>query len=901
MPTAPLSLRQRLMRQFLLAGLPPLLGLAVLATCLLVPALLRESEAGNLQLATTARDQLQAELNARQRTALLIGEEFGNLAVEDPASNHALRTFVDQDPWVEAAYLSSAAGVVEQVALPIDHTVQAHDIVGNDLSAQAHFRAAREQRAPVWSPVHLSPVSGHVTGVLVVPAGPRYLFVELALDALSKSLTDLARATHQTPLIVDNTGRAVAAADRVPARGQDLLRRHPLVQDALAGRAGSARIEVDGVTQLAQALPVAPLGWAVVVTQPMREALAPLLDLSLLLVATLLLMLAASAWLSWLMARRGGREVERLARAFESASPDHQGPALQFQTLELQALWTRLHELFGELLERDRQTEGARRDLQSVLDAATEVAIIATDARGVVTVFSRGAEKMLQRKALDVVGRTTPLTWHDPDEVSARSRELSQQLARPVDGFEVFVWRARQHGHEVRDWTFVRADGERIDVSLAATAMRGHHGEITGFLGVAVDVSQRRRALELETARRAAEASSEAKTEFLSRMSHELRTPLNAVLGYAQLMALDDDGPPTPRQKGHLAQIERAGWHLLALIDDVLDLSRIESGRMRVDIAPHDPAQVVQRALALAEPQMRALGIDFRLVWHDGRSGAGLRPVLADATRLTQVLVNLLSNAAKYNRRGGHVRLEVEALPGHRLAFSVSDNGIGMSEAQLAQLFQPFNRLGREQGSVEGTGIGLVITRRLLELMNGSLEVRSQPGEGSRFSAVLPQLRPDDDSQPAPLAPAEHPSAGDTDVRGRVLYVEDNAINALLMREVLARQRPGISLTEAVTAEEGLAACRQQRPDLLLLDMHLPDATGATVLARLAADPALAGIPVVMVSADATGPQMSEALALGARAYLTKPLNVAEVLATIDHMLLGTGPGREPGAYTARP
>ncbi|MGY4831414.1 ATP-binding protein [Sphaerotilaceae bacterium SBD11-9] len=880
------SLQQRLLRQFLWVGLLPLLAATTVAVLLLVPALLAQGEARNLELATAVRDQVQQQLASRQRAALLVAGEIGAGRVAQAAVPDTLRALVDHDSLLLAAYLTDSLGVVEQVALPQGSGLNAVDMIGLDQSAQPHFGAARRSGQPVWSQTYLSLLTGRITAVLVVPAGSHMLMVELALDSLSHSLADIGRAADTRPIVIDHAGRVIGHPDASLALQQENLRNLDPVRRAIDGNPGSARLTVGGVDYLTQALPVLPVGWTILVMQPTRAVLGPLIGLGVLLGSALLLTVLAAVWVSWLLARRSGREVARLADGTAAAlRTGEQAPALEFEIAEFRAVWARLRTLFAELHQRDRQTDSARRDLQAVLDAATEVAIIATDTRGIVTVFSIGAQKMLLLNAATVVGQHTPALWHDADEVRRRSDELSRQFGQHIHGFEVFVHLARHAGYEVRDWVFIRSDGVRLDVSLAVTAMRNAEGDITGFLGVAIDVSQRRRSAELDVARRIAEAASQAKTEFLSRMSHELRTPLNAVLGYAQLMELSADEPPTAAQHKHLVQIQRSGWHLVQLIDDVLDLARIESGQLRVSLEPVDPVQAVARALEIAEPQMRKLGIHFSLAWLDGHDGRHLVPVMADMTRLTQVLVNLLSNAAKYNRPGGSVRLECEALPQQRsLAFRVIDTGLGMDEEQLAQLYQPFNRLGREADAIEGTGIGLVITRRLLEQMHGSISVSSTAGEGSVFTVLLPQ-QPRGPvelaTEPAPLPLLHQPGP-----RGLVLYIEDNAVNAKLMREIM-RQRPAIELVEAGTASEGLALARQRRPDLVLLDMHLPDADGFAVLKQLADEPACAGIPVVAISADATRSQMASALDRGVRAYLTKPIKVVEVLQAVDGALGG--------------
>ena len=388
----------------------------------------------------------------------------------------------------------------------------------------------------------------------------------------------------------------------------------------------------------------------------------------------------------------------------------------------------------------------------------------------------------------------------------------------------------------------------------------------------------------------AADQANRAKSEFLSRMSHELRTPLNAVLGFAQVMELDSASPLPSSQRHRVQQIQQAGWHLLDMIDDVLDISRVDSGTMRLNCQAMPVADALAAALNLVEDKAQRQGISLQ--------GPGTVPahwgVHADATRLRQILTNLLSNAIKYNRPNGRVTVSVtrdaEGTPAPRLRIAVSDTGLGLSPSQQAQLFQPFNRLGRERSQTEGTGIGLVISQHLAELMQGSLEVQSRENEGSTFTLVLPTL---DLSPPAPHA--EQPGqdtrfTADATAPHHVLYVEDNATNADLVRQGLHEQ-PGLSVSVAANAEEALGVLhnpsRGPRPDLILLDLHLPDASGLDVLKLLKANPDTAQIPVIMVSADAMPTQIQHALDAGAHRYLTKPLHLPTLRQTIDQVLKG--------------
>lgn len=451
-----------------------------------------------------------------------------------------------------------------------------------------------------------------------------------------------------------------------------------------------------------------------------------------------------------------------------------------------------------------------------------------------------------------------------------------------------------------RQFRLQRGDGEALPVRMACTALRSaESARVRHMVAVLEDLTEHLQLEQAERARQRAESASRAKSEFVSRMSHELRTPLNAMLGFAQLLGLDRAPPLPEHQRSWVQQIQRAGWHLLELVNDTLDLARIESGAVQLNPEPVDLPGLVSACVDLVGASAAARGIEVRLEFP-----AGLPPVLADATRLKQVVTNLLSNAVKYNRDGGRVTVTARvpeqglARPGgaaavaagaagdddgartaRMLTLEVADNGLGMTAAQLERLFEPYNRLGREGSGVEGTGIGLVISRRLMEMMGGSLQAQSRAGAGSTFAVELPLA----EGQAAPSAPPSTTSAALYRQR-TVLYVEDNETNVEVMRGVLL-QRPQVRLEVATLGLDGLAAARRLHPDLILLDMHLPDITGPELLRHLVEDDETAAIPVVVVSADATPARIEQALTLGAAHYVTKPLALEAFLRILDEVL----------------
>ena len=427
-----------------------------------------------------------------------------------------------------------------------------------------------------------------------------------------------------------------------------------------------------------------------------------------------------------------------------------------------------------------------------------------------------------------------------------------------------------------RQKRYVRVDGTVLWVRAIVSLLRDAQGRPHRIVGAVEDITEHLKLEEAQAGRELAEAANRAKNDFLSRMSHELRTPLNAMLGFAQLVELDRQQPLSPSQRDWVGQIQTAGWHLLEMINDTLDLSRIESGTLKLSMEPMDLQQVISATLSMVEraAQSRGVRVTQSVAPHAAQ-------VSGDPTRVKQILTNLLTNAVKYNVDGGRVHVEARLAGPDEVEVSVSDNGLGMSEEQLAALFQPFNRLGRERSAQEGTGIGLVISQRLAELMGGTLRVRSLEGEGSTFTLTLPRAAPREPAPPVLDADELH----DHDYRHRIVhYIEDNETNAVVMEGILA-QRPQVRLRVSSAGLEGLAAVRAQPPSLILLDMHLPDIDGLQLLRLLKDDLNTASIPVVAVSADAVNSRIQAALDIGAEYYLTKPVNVAELLRIVDELL----------------
>jgi len=410
------------------------------------------------------------------------------------------------------------------------------------------------------------------------------------------------------------------------------------------------------------------------------------------------------------------------------------------------------------------------------------------------------------------------------------------------------------------------------------------------YLGTVQDVTRQRRGererFELLEASARAESANRAKSEFLARMSHELRTPLNSIIGFSQVLQLEQ---LAPRHHKDIDHILKAGNFLLALVNEVLDLARIESGQMTISLEPVALADTIHDALTLVAPLARdrdvSLNLDTDGLAHDGH-------VHADRNRLKQVLLNVLSNAIKYNRPGGQVDISFQITDNGRVRTMVADTGTGIAPEHLAKLFEPFERLGAERTDVEGTGLGLALSKALIEAMGGTIEVESKLGSGTTFGVELAAAqRPRAERQPSP-GERQLPERDADAKRKLILYIEDNLSNLTLVERILERQ-PSVELISALQGTLGLELARQHRPDLVILDLHLPDIPGTDVLTRLKAEPATRETPVIVITADASARHADRVRTLGATDYMTKPIDVPKFIAIIANNLADQPPGED--------
>jgi len=507
-------------------------------------------------------------------------------------------------------------------------------------------------------------------------------------------------------------------------------------------------------------------------------------------------------------------------------------------------------------------------DKLSAIVENTGEGIVTINSSGEIELFNQGAEKIFGYAASEVIGSNVAVLVPEAERLE----------------HDRFVKQSEIHAPRIinrsRDLQGQRKNGELFPLELNIAPMEV--GTNNKFVGIMRDVSKRKlQELELISARDAAEAANLAKSEFLSSMSHELRTPMNAILGFGQLMEGDPVEELSPRQLDYVGQILRGGEHLLELIDQVLELSKIESGNLTYSLEAFDVIDVMEEASAMVAKSAAENGIKFKNL----KDSHDKLLVWADRSRVRQVLLNLLSNAIKYNSKNGTVTLDAEVLDTSEIKISISDTGYGIPENKQAHLFEPFNRLGREAGEIEGTGIGLTITKQIVELLDGHVGFDSKVGEGSNFWVTFPLAATSQILQDSDLLPHAHTLAGNFDMGQKtILYIEDNPTNLRLMQEVI-RQIPDMQMLSAHNAEIGLAVARENKTDIILMDINLPGMSGIDALKVLRTHSNTSEIPVIALTAAAMPSEIAAGKAAGFEDYIIKPINVPEVLSALNkHM-----------------
>ena len=518
-----------------------------------------------------------------------------------------------------------------------------------------------------------------------------------------------------------------------------------------------------------------------------------------------------------------------------------------------------------------RELDNNRSRLATILNSTLD-GILTIDGKGLVDTFNPAAERIFGYVRDEVIGQNVKMLMPEPYH-----SEHDNYLAHHLETGENKVIGI---GREVIGR---RKDGSVFPMDLAVSPMSVDGNPM--FVGLVRDITQRNQTRQaLQEAKEVAEKANQAKSEFLSSMSHELRTPMNAILGFAQLLQDNPDEPLSDEQAECIHHILKGGSHLLELINEVLDMARIEAGKVTLSIEPLHPGDLINACLDLVRTMGEKRGIRI----HDLSVGRGLPALMADYTRLKQVLLNLLSNAIKYNRAQGEIWLDCQPADHGLLRISVRDTGDGLPKSRRAEVFAPFNRLGAEGGAIEGTGIGLTIAKQLIELMDGRIDFTSEVGKGSTFWVDLPLA--DEGAMAAELQAANSPMAAgaatpELQVK-TLLYIEDNPANMSLMQHIIGRM-PRIKLSTAHNAELGLEMAVSKQPDMIIMDINLPGMNGLEALEHLQQEPLTQTIPVIALSANAMPRDIERGLAAGFANYLTKPIRVNEVRDAI-HKILGS-------------
>jgi PAS domain S-box-containing protein len=558
-------------------------------------------------------------------------------------------------------------------------------------------------------------------------------------------------------------------------------------------------------------------------------------------------------------------EIGELAAAFDAMIVRVETAALELETHR--------DSLAAVVLSRTHELEKARdaaemlsRYARSLIEASLDP-LVTISAQGKITDVNEASAQVTGVPREQLIGTDFSNYFTEPDQARIGYQKVF------LEGL-------------VRDYPLAirHSSGGIRDVLYNAAVYRNDKGQVLGVFAAARDITERKvldqvlmeKNVELERAKATAEKANLGKSEFLSSMSHELRTPLNAILGFAQLM--ESDSPePTPKQKRSLVQILSAGWYLLELINEILDLAQIESGKTRLSMEPVSLVEVMNECRAMVEPQVTLRAIDLKFLPAESDHF-----VEADRTRMKQVLINLLSNAIKYNKPGGTVTLACTLVAPNSIRISVQDTGVGLTQEQLAQLFQPFNRLGKESGHEEGTGIGLVVTKRLVELMGGAIGVDSAVGVGSvfwiDFSLTTAPSLASQHVEPSTLARA--PVLANSPLQ-TLLYVEDNPANLVLIEQLVAR-RADLRMLSAADGQLGIEFARAHQPDVILMDINLPGISGAEAMKILRADPLTAHIPIIALSANAMPSDIANGLEAGFFSYLTKPIKIGEFMDNLN-------------------
>ncbi|MDN3560825.1 response regulator [Vreelandella neptunia] len=822
---------------------------------------------------TAVIKRVASELELSNQKRLLGLEAFATRLVTDDGQlldDDALQSLLQKSS-VASELFPDGLLVLDAEATAVAEDQYSPGRLGTNYADRPHFQLARQTQQAVIS----EPILGRTTGLpllsylqpIVAESGDLIGYAGGLLNLANTPLVDTGSVIESDPstvtLIIDPQHRLFVSMqerfDRpepLPDEGADAL-----VDAALSLSPAGSIVEYQQESYLVASRQLDSPGWIILRALPYSEAIAPAQASfrHFLLIALIAMTIVglAGAWIARSLTQpieRITRRIEHMAdnARFDSDFQEKGGP-------EVTALAHAMNRLANERKAADMAIYKAERFLSSVLESASEVSIIATDTTGIITAFNKGAENMLGYSHQEMVGKQTPAILHLKEEVDARSAQLTTELGHSVEGFRVFVEKAEQRGSEKREWIYVHKDGHQIPVSMVVTVMRDSAGEINGYVGIAENITDRKRADKI-------------KNEFISTVNHELRTPLTSISGALGLMVGGNVGELPEKAQTLLTTAHRNSKRLTHLINDLLDIEKIAEGKLHFDMQVHAVMPLLEQALEANQHYGSNRGITLSLA---GNASNAL--INVDNQRFMQIMANLLSNAIKFSPQGGEVTLAVETTS-NKVSISVIDSGPGIANAFRKQIFQRFAQAdASDSRAKEGTGLGLAITRELVEHMGGRIDFESTEGNGSRFFFELPLVQAAEQDTWQLEGITDHQEAP------RILVVEDDKDVAKLLSIML--NDAGYQVDTASTGAEALNRLKQTHYDLISLDLMLPDTDGLDIIRLLRQQPDTADIPIVVVSA-----KMEQGrLAINGDAtnidWLAKPIDQKQLIGIVQQQL----------------
>ncbi|EKO3877707.1 response regulator [Vibrio metschnikovii] len=823
-------------------------------------------------------DRLVSELELSQQQRLLGLEGLASrvLNQEGQLSPPSILQALLQKPSVARHLFPDGVLIFDAQATLIAESDYVPGRLGTNYADRPHFQRAKETLQPVIS----EPILGRRTGLplisfihpLVTSEGEILGYLGGSLDLSKTPLLNKQLATNDSAnlitIIIDPTHRLFVSMQQPFDKPEPLpeVGINPLVDSAVSLSPAGTLVNYQQQRYLLINRSLQELGWVVLRAIPYTEAMAPAQTsfhrlLLITLIATSCIGLAGIG-----LAHSITKPIEKMTRRIDrmADSGRFDGDFLEQGGPEVCALARAMNRLAEQRKTAEIALSQAERFLATVLDAASEISIIATDKHGLITAFNTGAEHLVGYSKHEMIGKQTPASLHIEEEVAARSVELTALLGYPVEGFRVFVDIAEKENHEKREWTYVHKNGRHIPVSLIVTTMRDAVGEITGYLGIAEDITEYKR-------------MNKMKSEFISTVSHELRTPLTSISGALGLIIGSRFEQLPDKTQKLIETAHRNSQRLSHLINDLLDIEKIAAGKLHFDMRLHELRPLVEQAIETNQHYGSSRDVSIRLI-----CDASTILVHVDSQRLLQVLANLLSNAIKFSSDHGQVIVEVTTDNGKAIV-SVIDQGPGISQAFRERIFQRFAQAdSSDTRAKEGTGLGLAISRELIERMGGQIDFQSTVGKGSRFFFVLPLVSPLCTLKSDASHDDNHPPTG------RILVVEDNVDVAKLLAIMLGDA--GYQVDICYNGADALQAIHSRTYDLISLDLMLPDISGLAIIRQLRQQTTTATIPIVVVSATIEQGRLALNGDGGGIEWLSKPIDQQQLIHLVQQQLSLTSP-----------